>query len=499
MESNSLLTRFLLRLWNRGLPPTVRITHQVAWPLFLLPFALFSQIVTPHPVWIVLTITLMGIYGFGYFWVRSQATQLNFRRKRVGLVLVAGDALREEFELQNDSILSVLWAELIDHSTLPGYTPGRVVACGSNAIYRWQTAVECPQRGIYRLGPHELTLGDPLGLFRLHLQYDYNEVILIYPRVAHLPSHLLPHGDTSGAARQRRPLRGVLPSASVRHYQSTDSLRYVHWPITAHAGQLMVKEMEIEPGGAVWLVLDLNAAMHSGKDEKSTLEFGVVLAASLAAELLLGGDRRAVGLLAVSGHDPTQLQLAPLTEFSNSQSEGLTRRDPQSSTFNPQSSQAVLVSPQLGQVQLWRILGALAAVQAADVGLADLLRSSGSKIGRRGTVIVITPQLHSMAGPDDWTVELLHLQAMGVASSVLLVAPAAGERADGSSGGNQNGASGEEVGAALNSVLARYDIPLQRWQAGERLPSALIFRRTRKVVRSTPTGGAVSYDVEEEV
>jgi len=31
------------------------------------------------------------------------------------------------------------------------------------------------------------------------------------------------------------------------------------------------------------------------------------------------------------------------------------------------------------------------------------------------------------------------------------------------------------------------------------LPPALTFRRTRRVIRSTPTGGVVTYEEEEEV
>ena len=41
-------------LWSRGLPPGMTIELVVGWPLLLLPAFLFSQIVTPHPVWVVL-------------------------------------------------------------------------------------------------------------------------------------------------------------------------------------------------------------------------------------------------------------------------------------------------------------------------------------------------------------------------------------------------------------------------------------------------------------
>jgi len=441
----------------------VQITHQVIWPLYLLPLALINQIFTPHPVWLVLFVMLLGMYGSAYYWVRSQARAVEVTRKRQGAILVAGDSLHEEFALRNESVLPVLWAEFIDHSNLPGYQPGRVLGCGAGTTYRWQSKVECKQRGVYQLGPHELRLGDPLGLFRLEMRYDEREIVLIYPRVARLPIVALPYGNASGTARQRRPSWGALPSAGVREYQATDSLRYVHWPLTARRGELVVKELEIEPSGAVWIVLDLNQTAHWRDGERDSLEFSVIIAASLAAELLTGSDQRAVGFYTLSGSgDPAQVE--PVA-----------------------APHAVHLLPQRGQAQLWRILAALAPVQATDVPLLDLLRSCPETLGRRGTVILITPQLEASPTTADWSAELLHLQAVGLASSVILIGD--GERA-----GAHEAASGQ-----LRSLLARYDIPVQMLPVGLRLPAALTFRRTRKVIRNTPRGGVVTYEVEEEV
>lgn len=481
----------LTTLWNRGLPSHVRITHRVIWPLFIVPFALLNQLLTPHPIWIVLFIAIGGIYGIGLYWVRSQAQRVTLQRTRIGTLLVAGDALREEFELRNDSNVPVLWAEFLDYSNLPDYEPGRVVACGGNSFYRWNSQVECRQRGVYQLGPYQLVLGDPFGLFSLTIQFDQTEVVLIYPRVAHLPPLTLPFGHTDSAARRRRPLWGALPSASVREHQVTDSLRYIHWPITAHRGELMVKELEIEPSGACWIVLDLNEAAHSGQDETSTLEYSIVIAASLAAELLNTGERRAVGLLTISGKRPAATvapkldgALASVDGFVGLPSTRRTVTSPPAPLDSSIGEQAILLPPQTGQAQLWQILAALAPVQATDISLAEFLRTSRDAVGRRRTLIVITPETSTGQADQDWTAELVHLQSLGLASSVLVVANAEAQA---------------EVTAPLRNSLARYDIPVQTMQAGARLPAALTFRRTRKVIRTTPTGGVVTYEVEEEV
>lgn len=467
-------------LWNRDLPEQVEIRHQIVWPLWLLPIVLFNQIVTPHPIWLVLLVVLAGLYGVAIYWVRVQATTITMERRRLGATLVAGDQLEEEFVLHNHSPLPVIWAEVRDQSTIPDYRMGRVVACGSNTSYRWNAAVTCRHRGVYQLGPYHLRLADPIGLFTLTIAFTETDTVIIYPRVLRLPTVPMPEGSQSGTARRRRPLLGNQPSAAVRSYQPTDSLRHVHWPTTAHRGQLMVKEMESEPSGTVWVLLDLDQHVQQGVGEAGTLEYGIIVAASLTAELLQDDDRRAVGLFTISGTSSmpsvSTVALSPLESTATAAEE----------TSVEDEQQPVIIPPQSGQAQLWHVLAGLAPVQPSTVALTDLLRSARASLGRRATVIIVTPYpangaMHAEIPP--WLAELVHLQGTGIHSSVIFV-------------------TAEEQTAAEDTVtplLSRYGIPTQIMATSAQLPAALTFRRTRRVIRSTPTGGAISIEVEEEV
>jgi uncharacterized protein (DUF58 family) len=457
---NGLIAHWL----NRGLPSDRSITLRIAWPLWLIPIVAVNQLFAPHAIWVVFVISLCGFYVTGYLWVRRQAPAIELMRRRIGSILVAGDLLQEEFELKNTSMLPLLWAEFIDNSNVPDYHVGRIVACEGENFYRWRTEVLCKQRGMFRLGPHLLRSQDPLGLFSFSISNPAEEIVVIYPRVVHLPQMLLPHGNSQGGERQRRPMLGNLPAATISDYQPGDSLRHVHWASTARRGRMMVKDLEIEPSGNTWLVLDLEKAVQGGEGATSTLEQGIVVAASMAAELLGGRDQRAVGLLAFGGEEPDEGR------------GGL-----------------VQVLPGIGSAHTWPILSALAPVTAGELSLAALLASSRDRIGRRSTLTVITPLPKNEAsgadGQDDgatlgWVAELLHLKGVGVNSSVILIIPADGDPKD---------------GEGTKALLARMDIPCSFVMAGETLPALLTFRRRRKVVRTTPTGGVVSYEVDEEV
>lgn len=435
-------------LWSRDLPPGVSLRLVVGWPLLLLPLVFFSQIVTPHPVWVVLLVALTALYWAAFAWARAQAQAVSLQRRRQGSVLVAGDLLREDFTLVNTGRLPVLWAEFVDASDLPDYAPGSVVACPPGGAYRWWKEVACARRGVFRLGPSKLRLGDPFGLFASELVYDRSETLLIYPRVVELPQVDLPRGSAGGAAQRRRPLLGVLPAASVRDYVPGDSIRHIHWPTTARRGQMMVKELELEPSGDVWIVLDLQDVVQRGEGRTGTLEHGIILAASMAAEMVSGRERRAVGLLTAS------------------------------------ADQVIALPPQPGQSQLWSIMAALAPAQPTHWSLAELLRRNREALGRRHTLIAITPGTAAAdEGGGSWIAELVQAQRLGLASSVLLVTMP------------------EDEARCIDTVrqLIPLDIPAQVLRTDMLMRTALTYRRKRKVIRSTPTGGAYTIEVEEEV
>jgi bifunctional DNase/RNase len=100
----------------------------------------------------------------------------------------------------------------------------------------------------------------------------------------HLPDIQLPRGSTGGSARrtQATPTETLL-SSYVRPYVPGDALHMVHWRKTAQQQALMVRQFDLEPAGDGRLLLDLDSSVHAGEGAESTVEYGVILAASLAA------------------------------------------------------------------------------------------------------------------------------------------------------------------------------------------------------------------------
>jgi len=427
-------------------PPTRIMRLRTRLPLAALGLLAIAQLTSPDRAWMILLTGLGLTLGIAWLWARAMRDGVDARRRSSGTWVVAGDAIIEHFELVNESFLPALWAEVADFSDAPGYQIARVVAVAGHGAFAWQSEGVCSRRGVFTLGPWELRLSDPLGLFDVRIRYPDSRSLLVYPRAMRLPEFSLPHGRASGrsAHRQRAPIQADQIAGS-RPWQPGDSLRLVHWKQTAHQGEIMIKEFEQEPAGDIWLMLDLDAAVQAGEGQESTLEYGVILAASLAARYL--NENRAVGLIAL----------------------GKTR---------------AVIPPQPGRDQLWRILYALAHAEASpEWPLERALRHVRPDLGRGKTLIVITP-----ATGADWPAQLLDLRRQDIAPAGLLL--------DAASFRDETG----DALPALQDLLADHNIPASVIARGFPFHPLAPIRRKRKVLKTLRGfGRVVEVEVEEEV
>ncbi len=429
-----------------------RLTLRSRLPLYLIGVLAFSQLVEPDPVWMALLVGLGGLFGISYIWAREMRDKVEAERTSRGNWIVVGDRVEERFRLRNDSPFPLLWATVNDHSDVPGYAIDRAVSVDARGSYGWQAQGVCTKRGVFTLGPWALALGDPLGLFDVTISYPEVRTLMVYPRVMRLPEFQLPRGAASGRASRALPTPfETILARTVRHYVPGDSLHLVHWRKTAQQGKLMIRQFDQEPAGALWLVLDLDAAVQAGEGQESTLEYGVILAASLAAKHL--DENRAVGLVALG-------------------------------------RETKIVPPQPGRAHLWQLLQALTHAEAAEGWpLARVLKQVRPDIGRGRTVLVITPSSQT-----DWVGELLQYQRRDITTAALLLdaasftPPPAGEDAR----------AGDLAG--LQNLLADYGVFSRTIAQGYPFTPLVTIKRKRKVMKTLfGTGRVITVEMEEEV
>src|SRR5512135_2917535 len=257
----------------------VRLSIHQRLPFVLLPLLLLWYVASPTPVAAMCAAALAGLVLCSYLWARSMARGVRGQRRLRYAAFQVGDELEEQVSLTNGSSLPAIWAEFYDTANLPGYTVTSVHSGESHSTASWSEHTTCTQRGLFRLGPWELRLGDPFGMFRVRQVYLEKNEILVYPPLAPLPERLLPRGQVQGEERPlNQPLRAETQDAfTARPYQPGDPLRHIHWPLTARHDAPHVRVFEPEASSTVWLVADLDAAAHTGQGGDSSLENMVIL------------------------------------------------------------------------------------------------------------------------------------------------------------------------------------------------------------------------------
>jgi len=162
---------------------------------------------------------------------------------------------------------------------LPASTPG--------AVSEATIEIVLPARGRWEVGPAVLVGTDPLGMFRRPGPKSQPQVILALPQIFEIPwlwrrQLLSPAARLMAGARTRQGGEFW----GIRQHDPGDDLRHVHWKVTAHRGDLVVKEYARgrELSASIWL--DLSGVSVVGAGLTSSLEMSLSMAASLIPALL---------------------------------------------------------------------------------------------------------------------------------------------------------------------------------------------------------------------
>ena len=141
-------------------------------------------------------------------------------------------------------------------------------------------------RGRHRLGPLTFRVRDPFGLSARQVPLASTTEVVVLPRIEVLSGGRA-GGEGVGA-------EGVIPhmvalhgedDVAIRAYRDGDDLRRIHWPATAHQGELMVRQEDRPARRRAVLVLDSRVGGHRGSGASGSFEWAVSAIASVASHL----------------------------------------------------------------------------------------------------------------------------------------------------------------------------------------------------------------------
>lgn len=313
---------------------------------------------------------------FAWVWTRWVARKISFERSSRALRANVGDVLEENFKLTNRGRLPIPWVEVVNKTGIPFAAGSRLFTLVMGRQHRSYTGrTWLTRRGSFQLGPTQVSVGDPFGLFSVSREFKPGDTLIVFPMIHDIRSFHSPQGMLTGGPVIRKKSPDITPHASgVREYIPGDAMKRIHWQTSARRGRLMVKEFEQDPQAEVWIYLDSQRTAHQQIAQKevevpvhsmllmkrpkielppSTLEYSVSIAASLAHYFIRQG--RAVGLasagqtLTILPAERSERQEAKILEtlaFVNSDGNlSLAGLVATQSALLPQGSSVILVTP----------------------------------------------------------------------------------------------------------------------------------------------------------
>lgn len=163
------------------------------------------------------------------------------------------------------------------------------------AAYRLPTE----RRGLVRIGPLDVVVGDPFGLTTLATIAAPTVEVTVYPHIDQIePLPFTTGHDPLAGARQPNSLgRTGEDFYALRPYVIGDDLRRIHWPSSARHDELLVRQNELPWQGRTTVLLDVRKAAHAG----DSLEVAVSAAASIVSATARRNDL--VRLVTTAGTD----------------------------------------------------------------------------------------------------------------------------------------------------------------------------------------------------
>jgi uncharacterized protein (DUF58 family) len=152
------------------------------------------------------------------------------------------------------------------------------------------------RRGEVRVGPVEVTIADPLHLFRRVRSYGQVRSLLVHPRTVSLATPPSGRAASVEGTTTQRAAGGTATFHALREYVFGDDLRHIHWRSTARTGALMVRELVDASRPTTTVLLDDRADRYAGDDFE--------LAVEVVASVAVTGLRLGFPIVVVAGSTP---------------------------------------------------------------------------------------------------------------------------------------------------------------------------------------------------
>lgn len=276
-------------------PPSLFVIPVI---LFFVVSSLLIALINNHGELALLSLLVLCLAIGTKLWAKISLSKISFlsqvNRKR----LFPEEDLNLKIQLVNGKLLPV-WVQIrapVKGVKYPSFQDKELFK-GIGLLWYQRVSIEqqfiVPKRGVYTVGPIQISAGDLLGFFSSQRNTGPSIEIIVYPRIIPLKDIPLPRRDLFGKPGAKSPVQDTVYIKGIHDYQSGEPAKYIHWKASARQANLQTKIFEPSAQEKILFLIQVDqfAMKRAEREFEETLE----VVASLAFRLNHQGY--AVGLM----------------------------------------------------------------------------------------------------------------------------------------------------------------------------------------------------------
>ena len=225
---------------------------------------LFIALVNRHRELTVLLLVVLSILFGVKIWRRLSTAKIDYETVLDKQRVFPGEKLSLSTRVRNTKLLPVLAEISASLSTAFQTTDDtKDPKKGCSLLWYQEVSFEWPliakQRGVYRMGPAYLKVGDLFGFYASKIKSDSAVDVIVYPRLVPLKPLRLPRLEMFGIPGVRSPIEDPVYVYGTREYQSGRPARYIHWKASARLSKLQEKICEPAAQEKILLIVDVDS------------------------------------------------------------------------------------------------------------------------------------------------------------------------------------------------------------------------------------------------
>ncbi len=174
--------------------------------------------------------------------------------------IIAGQEIKLKYAIINPLPIAFSWLELQNEIgyRLTGIREENIVfPLEAKGVMRGETTIVCRRRGLYETGEILLKIKDVMNIYTFKKRIKEPMLLKVYPQITTLTNFRIRASQQMGDLLVKDPLlQDISEVSDLRQYNTGDSVKRIHWRLSAKRDELLVKNYEQKGDTQILLLLD---------------------------------------------------------------------------------------------------------------------------------------------------------------------------------------------------------------------------------------------------